>query len=546
MSLANNLLAYWKLDESSGNATDASGNGRTLTNHNTVAYTTALRANGADFGAANTNKALARTGYVGTDGAMSVSLWVKLNAEIASGSWGLFVNATESTSLELYYEYNGGTRRLVARRARNFLANADINKTITLGTANWYHVVITYDGSQMVLYVNAAGETPLSTSGNGSSNWSPGGGGTSLGCVIDANNPGTRSAFASVLMDETALWQRALTGAEITQLYNSGLGTSYPFPPDVSTQAVSNIQNTSADGNGTVASDNGSTITERGICWSTSPNPTTSSSKVTVAGTTGVFLGGITSLTSSTLYYVRAYAINAAGTTYGAQVSFTTLGVGAYDISKNYGFTAGEYILGRITVTGTVGTVTVKLGTTGATTVINAGAGNATFAGLYSGINGIIITRSIDFNGTIDSLYHVVAPPGTVVNWNQNVTTLVSPIDSEVTFRRIESDVFNSFRFYRYLDLLFKDLDGYVTVTVKSEREDNTTTATRTFSVGNPGSGEVSPFQKKRISFLFKNQAVIIKLRNASLNETFSIALFVLIGHERPLRMFSPGKINSM
>lgn len=546
MSLANNLLAYWRLNESSGNATDATGGGRTLTNHNTVTYTTGLQANAADFGASNTNKALARTGYTGTDGAMSVSLFVKLQAEIGSGNWWFYVNATESTAMELVYEYNGGTRRLVARRARNSLASAEVVRNITLGTSNWYHIVMTYSGSELTLYINAVAETPVSASGNGTINWSPGGGGTSLGCAIDANNPGTRSAFASVLMDEFAIWQRALTAGEVTQLYNGGVGVSYPFPPEVTTQAVTDIQNTTADGNGTVVNDNGSTITERGIVWSTSPSPVTSSNKIAVSGTTGAFVGDMTGLNSNTFYYVRAYAINAGGTSYGGEVTFTTLNVDQYDISKDYGFTAGDNIIGRINVTGTTGSVTVKLGSTGAQTVISAGAGNATFQGVYGGINGLIVTRSADFNGTIDNIFHVVAPPGTSVNWDQNVVTIVAAIDSEVTFKRIEDDAFNSFLFYRYLDLLFKDLDGYVTVTIRSEREDNTTSKVKTFSVGNTGLGEVSPFQKKRISFLSKNQAIIITLSNASIGETFSIAKFLLTGYKLPQRMFSPGKINSV
>jgi hypothetical protein len=75
-----------------------------------------------------------------------------------------------------------------------------------------------------------------------------------------------------------------------------------------------------------VSADGGANITQRGICWNTSPSPTTSNNVQTVAGTTGTFSTTITGLEESTLYYVRAFAINAIGTSYGNEVNFTTLG----------------------------------------------------------------------------------------------------------------------------------------------------------------------------------------------------------------------------
>ncbi len=103
-------------------------------------------------------------------------------------------------------------------------------------------------------------------------------------------------------------------------------GTAITQPPTVgSTTAASNIGGFSATSGGNITNDFGNTITARGVCWSTSANPTTANSKTTESGTTGSFTSNITGLTASTLYYVRAYATNAAGTSYGAQVSFTTL-----------------------------------------------------------------------------------------------------------------------------------------------------------------------------------------------------------------------------
>ncbi|NTW33083.1 MAG: hypothetical protein HGB12_10730, partial [Bacteroidetes bacterium] len=103
---------------------------------------------------------------------------------------------------------------------------------------------------------------------------------------------------------------------------------SYTTPilvPTVSTQAVNNISITTATGNGTITADGGATITERGICWNISTTPTTANSKATYSGTTGAFSTSMTGLNAGTFYYVRAYAINSVGISYGNEVNFTTL-----------------------------------------------------------------------------------------------------------------------------------------------------------------------------------------------------------------------------
>ena len=95
--------------------------------------------------------------------------------------------------------------------------------------------------------------------------------------------------------------------------------------PIVTTQAVSDITETTATGNGNVTDDGGATVTERGTCIGTSANPTTAGTKFTASGTTGVFTTAMTGLSDTTHYHVRAYAINSVGTSYGADVEFDTL-----------------------------------------------------------------------------------------------------------------------------------------------------------------------------------------------------------------------------
>ncbi|OPZ41555.1 MAG: hypothetical protein BWY95_02583 [Bacteroidetes bacterium ADurb.BinA104] len=73
-----------------------------------------------------------------------------------------------------------------------------------------------------------------------------------------------------------------------------------------------------------MTSDGGSSVTARGVCWSTSQNPTTSNSKTTNGTGLGTYTSHITGLSPNTTYYVRAYAINSQGTAYGEQRNFIT------------------------------------------------------------------------------------------------------------------------------------------------------------------------------------------------------------------------------
>lgn len=97
-----------------------------------------------------------------------------------------------------------------------------------------------------------------------------------------------------------------------------------PVVPTVTTTSITNISTTTATGGGNVTSDGGASVTVRGVCWSTSANPTTANSKTTDATGTGVFVSSLSGLTLNTLYHVRAYATNSVGTSYGSDVTFTT------------------------------------------------------------------------------------------------------------------------------------------------------------------------------------------------------------------------------
>ena len=95
-------------------------------------------------------------------------------------------------------------------------------------------------------------------------------------------------------------------------------------PPFVSTLEVTEITMTTAM-SGVKLSEISPFIALKGICWNTEQNPTTENFNTRDLSSNISFLCNMTGLTPNTKYYVRAYAINPAGTGYGKQIEFTTL-----------------------------------------------------------------------------------------------------------------------------------------------------------------------------------------------------------------------------
>jgi uncharacterized protein (TIGR02145 family) len=122
--------------------------------------------------------------------------------------------------------------------------------------------------------------------------------------------------------------------------------TSQTTAPVLTTTAISSIESSNAVSGGNITSDGGLAVTARGICWNTSQDPAIADNKTEDGEGTGVFTSSLTGLSQGTTYFVRAYATNSSGTSYGATISFKTLAPPTVTTATISGLTQTSAIFG--------------------------------------------------------------------------------------------------------------------------------------------------------------------------------------------------------
>jgi hypothetical protein len=121
--------------------------------------------------------------------------------------------------------------------------------------------------------------------------------------------------------------------AYATNSVGTGYGISISFTTEavelatVAINSVLDITGSSFLVKGEVTASGGGSVTSRGFCWSQDHNPTTSSNSIKIGTGLGSFETTISGLQSATTYYIRAWASNQAGTSYGNEKEVKTLPV---------------------------------------------------------------------------------------------------------------------------------------------------------------------------------------------------------------------------
>lgn len=214
-TLLDDIAGYWKMEEGSGTNRNDEVGSNDLTPGILPNAGTGIINNGSDFVPASftfTENADNSTFSMGSGVDFTISTWVKTDA---SPNYQL-VYAKDSVALEYHLRlYGGGDNKF------HFLVNAgaaDLTGTTNISTGTWYHIVVTYDGTNLRMYNNGTLETTTAFTSDVTD-------GTSVFEV--GRSAGVGGGYWDGIIDEIGLWKRELSQDEITDLYNAGAGLPF-------------------------------------------------------------------------------------------------------------------------------------------------------------------------------------------------------------------------------------------------------------------------------------------------------------------------------
>jgi hypothetical protein len=209
-------VSYYKLDESSDDASDSVGS-NILTNVGTTTYSVAKINNGAVFNGSSQYFTQPATGNI--SGNFSISAWIKFDTIAASCNLFTDWGASDNKNIRIYFD-SADAKIKFNRGNGGAKEDGTAAMTAALSATTWYHVVFTQSGTTKSIYVNAGTPTTATATYTGAQT------GEVMWIGVDH---GGASNFFDGTMDEIGFWGKALSDDEVTALYNSGNGVSYPF-----------------------------------------------------------------------------------------------------------------------------------------------------------------------------------------------------------------------------------------------------------------------------------------------------------------------------
>ncbi|MBU6219730.1 MAG: hypothetical protein KGQ50_03685 [Bacteroidetes bacterium] len=318
-------------------------------------------------------------------------------------------------------------KKLSSFTEKDPLFNTSISKGITaVDTAYWNDKLDSYTETDPFYNASVSkGITSVDTA-----SWNQ-----KVGLPQTGNTPG------DILFWNGTAWVKIQQGLPGQGLFLSQTGVpmwSGPAFATLTTNVATTVTNITAISGGNITSDGGTPVTARGVCWSTSPNPTLANDSTRNGVGPGAFTSNISGLLGSTTYYVRAYAINTTGVAYGNQITFTT----------------PVPTTPSLTTTALSSITSVSVATGGS--VINNGGAPITARGVvWDTLANPLVTKNRSINGSINNIFldtirglagsrlyyvrsYATNSVGTAYG-NQLVFTTLTPMVPSVTIHPIDS-----------------------------------------------------------------------------------------------------------
>ena len=250
--------------------------------------------------------------------------------------------------------------------------------------------------------------------------------GSSTFTVTIGSGAGTFTTTLTGLTQGTRYYVRSFA----TNVQGTGYGAETSFTTQTTatvsaTASVTSITGTTATSGGTITTDGGATVTSRGLVWGTTAGASTYS--VTTGTGTGTYTASLTGLSIATTYFVRAFAVNSVGTTYGPEVQFATPSTATVASTITSTITSSTAILGGVlsstggatTSVGIMYTTNADFSGTYTTTTISLNANAGTFTNTITGLTAVTNYKARTF---------ATNTAGTTYGPEISFTTPVAPI----------------------------------------------------------------------------------------------------------------------
>ena len=218
--LTTDLVSYYDFNETSGNLLDLTANSYDGSNTGITYSQTGIINDAYSFNG-STSKSNLGNNDLGIATGFTISAWIK-----TSTSGYLQIMARDTSSNKRYFQFrlNDGVLEIIRWDLSNTLIGF-VSSTGTVNNGAWHHVAVVFDNSVgTTLYIDGSPDGTDSLTTNNQD-------GLGLNTIIGAREAslGSYSDFFNGLIDETGIWNRALTSTNVNELYNGGDGLTYPF-----------------------------------------------------------------------------------------------------------------------------------------------------------------------------------------------------------------------------------------------------------------------------------------------------------------------------